>query len=95
MKRILLLTTAALLLSVTTSQAEGVRTQCSYSKWHGVTCTVRTIPDEMPMTPEEVAERDARIAEWESFCKPVGVPDKYGVTRLQYAHAGCEFGRRK
>lgn len=36
------------------------------------------------------AEEDAR---WEKFCRPIRRVDDLGVTRLSYAHDGCEFGR--
>jgi hypothetical protein len=44
-------------------------------------------------TVEEAAAREERFQRWEAFCRPVGRLDQYGVTRMAYAHAGCEFGR--
>ena len=38
-------------------------------------------------------EKDARIRKWEEFCKPAGFVDDMGITRLRYAHAGCDLGR--
>jgi hypothetical protein len=38
-------------------------------------------------------QREARIRKWEEFCKPTGVVDDMGITRLRYAHAGCDLGR--
>lgn len=35
------------------------------------------------------AERDRR---WADRCRPVIVPDRYGVSRYRYAAPGCEFG---
>jgi hypothetical protein len=39
------------------------------------------------------AEKEARIRKWEEFCKPTGFVDDMGITRLRYAHAGCDLGR--
>ena len=39
------------------------------------------------------AEKEARIRKWEEFCKPSGFIDDMGITRLRYAHAGCDLGR--
>jgi hypothetical protein len=38
-------------------------------------------------------EKEARIGRWEEFCKPTGFVDDMGITRLRYAHAGCDLGR--
>jgi hypothetical protein len=38
-------------------------------------------------------EKEARIRKWEEFCKPTGVIDNMGITRLRYAHEGCDLGR--
>ena len=38
-------------------------------------------------------EKEARIRRWEEFCKPTGFVDDMGITRLRYAHAGCDLGR--
>lgn len=46
-----------------------------------------------PMSAAELGEQQMRIQKWEAFCKPVGHVDANGVTRLSYAHEGCEFGR--
>ena len=37
--------------------------------------------------------QEARIRKWEEFCKPTGFVDDMGITRLRYAHAGCDLGR--
>jgi hypothetical protein len=37
--------------------------------------------------------KEARIRRWEEFCKPTGFVDDMGITRLRYAHAGCDLGR--
>ena len=37
--------------------------------------------------------KEARIRKWEEFCKPTGFVDDMGITRLRYAHAGCDLGR--
>ena len=33
-----------------------------------------------------------RVRKWEQQCQPTPVVDKYGVARMRYAKAGCEFG---
>jgi hypothetical protein len=38
-------------------------------------------------------QKEARIRKWEEFCKPTGFVDDMGITRLRYAHAGCDLGR--
>ena len=38
-------------------------------------------------------EKEARIRKWEEFCKPTGFIDKMGITRMRYAHEGCDLGR--
>jgi hypothetical protein len=68
----------------------------------GTTCTT-TSRESAPATPprqlspaEERQQReakDASIRKWEAYCRPTRRVDKEGVTRLQYAHEGCEFGR--
>jgi hypothetical protein len=37
--------------------------------------------------------KEARMRKWEAFCKPVGYIDDMGITRLRYAHPGCDLGR--
>jgi hypothetical protein len=37
--------------------------------------------------------KEARIRKWEEFCKPASFTDDMGITRLRYAHAGCDLGR--
>lgn len=51
---------------------------------------VRIVPQ--PADPAEQAEASARDRRWVAFCKPFVVQDRYGVSRYQYARAGCEFG---
>jgi len=38
-------------------------------------------------------QKEARIRKWEEFCRPTGFVDDMGITRLRYAHAGCDLGR--
>jgi hypothetical protein len=70
----------------------------------GTVCTeTRTVSNGSPPANEKqmsiVEERlyreakEARIRKWEEFCKPVGFVDDMGITRLRYAHAGCDLGR--
>ena len=51
---------------------------------------VRIVPQ--PADPAEQVEATARDHRWVAYCKPFIVQDRYGVSRYQYAHAGCEFG---
>jgi hypothetical protein len=44
-------------------------------------------------TEEEARRSVERDRKWMKFCKPVPMTDRYGVTRLAYAHSGCEYGR--
>jgi hypothetical protein len=41
-------------------------------------------------TPEERAAQDRK---WEAFCKPEKHTDNLGMTRMVYAHPGCDVGR--
>jgi hypothetical protein len=38
-------------------------------------------------------EKEARIRKWEEFCKPTSFIDDMNITRLRYAHPGCDLGR--
>lgn len=47
------------------------------------------------LEPLSDAARRARaeaVARWEQHCQPAPHRDAYGITRLTYAHPGCEFG---
>ncbi len=71
-----------------------VETRCDHTRFStGCRTVLRTMQDPDVLSPEEIAERDARIAKWEKFCAPVAKVDSLGVSRLSYSHAGCEFGR--
>jgi hypothetical protein len=37
--------------------------------------------------------KEARIRKWEEYCKPAGYIDDMGITRVRYAHPGCDLGR--
>jgi hypothetical protein len=37
--------------------------------------------------------KEARIRKWEEFCKPTSYTDDVGITRVRYAHVGCDLGR--
>src|SRR3954449_5036614 len=79
-------------------------TSCKSSAYGSPVCTeTRTTssgsapPSVKPMSlVEERLSReakDARIRKWEEFCKPAGFIDEMGITRLRYAHGGCDLGR--
>lgn len=103
---VLLITAAVALVSEchAGTQTTSTESTCRRIAGGGTTCRTSTsIPDGRPdreLTKAERAdvardnaERDARIEKWEAFCKPVGVVDAYGVTRLTYAHKNCDLGR--
>jgi len=50
-------------------------------------------PHIIQVPPDLSMDAETRASKWESFCQPKAVADHYGVERLRYAHAGCEFGR--
>jgi hypothetical protein len=88
--------------SVTTTS-----TKCSSSAYGPSTCTeTRTTSNGSggsgPANQKQMSivearmdreEKEARIRKWEEFCKPTGFVDDMGITRLRYAHAGCDLGR--
>jgi hypothetical protein len=85
--------------SVTTTS-----TSCRSSAYGPSTCTETRSTSSGSQPPNEkqmsiVEERlyreakEARIRKWEEFCKPTGFVDDMGITRLRYAHAGCDLGR--
>jgi hypothetical protein len=97
--------TAAVLISAS-AQAENTTTVTSTSCKNGYggveTCTTtKSSGDSEPARPSQISkaqvrkdqeEADARDRKWEEFCKPARSVDKFGITRLHYAHSGCEFG---
>jgi len=77
---------------------------CRASTYGPSTCTTVTktlndseaTPQKQMSQAEErkyLEEKEARIRKWEEFCKPTGVTDSMGITRLRYAHEGCDLGR--
>lgn len=77
---------------------------CKSSAYGPSTCTTTTTTlngseptnQKQPSIVEERLYREAkeaRIRKWEEFCKPTGFVDDMGITRLRYAHAGCDLGR--
>ena len=77
---------------------------CKSSAYGPAVCTETTVnssapepakPKEINAAEERLAreEREARIRKWQDFCKPEGFIDEMGITRLRYAHAGCDLGR--
>lgn len=81
-------------------------TNCKRSAYGPQTCTTTTSKNEdseqSSAAPpkqrsaaeirKEQEEAEARIRQWEAFCRPTKAIDKFGITRLSYAHEGCEFG---
>jgi len=78
-------------------------TNCTRSAYGPGSCTTTTTsggnapPSQRQMSIVEERlyreEKEARIRKWEEFCKPTGFVDDMGITRLRYAHAGCDLGR--
>jgi hypothetical protein len=93
---------AAVLTSWSAVAAETTVTTTS-TNCRGSTCTeTKTVssgsqPAEKQMSIVEERlyreQKEARIRKWEEFCKPAGFVDDMGITRLRYAHAGCDLGR--
>jgi hypothetical protein len=77
---------------------------CRTSAYGPSTCTTVTstgngsepTPQKQMSQAEErkyLEEKEARIRKWEEFCKPTSFIDNMGITRLRYAHEGCDLGR--
>jgi hypothetical protein len=77
---------------------------CKSSAYGPSTCTETTTSSNGSQPPNQKQtsigeerlyreEREARIRKWEEFCKPTGFVDDMGITRLRYAHPGCDLGR--
>jgi hypothetical protein len=77
---------------------------CKSSAYGPSVCTETTVnsaapapakPMEIDPVEERLAReaREARIRKWEDYCKPASFIDEMGITRLRYAHAGCDLGR--
>jgi len=94
MRNIILL--AALLASSGAGAADSVSTSCTHSRFYG-SMQCRTVFSEVAspraLTAAEIEE--ARIADlkWETFCMPERYVDSLGMTRMRFAHSGCEYGR--
>ena len=90
----------ALLVLSSTAQAWEIRSNCVSSRYYG-TSSCRWVGREGPPSrdyaqeEEDLKAKQQRIREWESFCKPVAYQDKFGVERLVYAKANCDFGRTR
>ena len=77
---------------------------CKNSAYGPAVCTETTVNSSVPepAKPKEInaaeerlarEEKEARIRKWQDFCKPEGFIDEMGITRLRYAHPGCDLGR--
>lgn len=94
---VMLLASVSVLTGVSTeAKAEIDAIMCDTSRG-GVFCQWgSTLPPSARVihrTPALGPEAEARMRRWEEFCKPTPEVDRYGVTRLRYAHEGCEYGR--
>jgi hypothetical protein len=97
---------AAVLMSwsaVAETRVETTSRSCRSSAYGPSTCTTTTSSNgSEPANQKQISaaedrlyqeEKEARIRKWEEFCKPTGFVDDMGITRLRYAHAGCDLGR--
>jgi hypothetical protein len=98
---------AAVLMSwsaVAETRVETTSRSCRSSAYGPSTCTTTTTSSngsepasQKPISAAEDRldreEKQTRIRKWEEFCKPTGYIDDMGITRLRYAHAGCDLGR--
>jgi hypothetical protein len=98
---------AAVLMSwsaVAETRVETTSRSCKSSAYGPSTCTttITTSNGSEPATQKQITaaedrlyrdEQEVRIRKWEEFCKPTGFVDDMGITRLRYAHAGCDLGR--
>ena len=77
---------------------------CKSGAYGASVCTETTVNSKAPEPASEKPlsaaeqkliqeEKEARIRKWEAFCKPSGFVDDMGITRLRYAHPGCDLGR--
>jgi hypothetical protein len=46
-----------------------------------------------PLSDADRVELEAQDRKWVAFCQPVKRVDDFGMTRLTYAHDGCDLGR--
>ena len=90
----------ALVVASQSAQAWEIRSTCSSSYFYG-TSSCRVVgsdgppPRDLAREAEDEKARQQRIREWETFCKPASIQDRYGVERLVYAHANCDLGRSR
>jgi hypothetical protein len=77
---------------------------CKQSAYGPPVCTETTVSSSgaESVKPKEVnpaegrldrEQKEVRIRKWEEFCKPASFVDEMGITRLRYAHTGCDLGR--
>ncbi len=90
--------------AVAETRVETTSRSCKSSAYGPSSCTTTTTTSNgaEPSNQKQISaaeerlyqeEKDARIRKWEEFCKPTGFVDDMGITRLRYAHAGCDLGR--
>lgn len=90
--------------AVAETKVETTSRSCRFSAYGPSTCTTTTTSSngseqadqrQMSIVEERLyrEQKEARIRKWEEFCKPTGFIDDMGITRLRYAHAGCDLGR--
>jgi hypothetical protein len=82
-------------------------TRCSQSAYGPGSCVTTTTTGSTGSGSEAASQRqlsiaeekklqeakEARIRKWEDYCKPAGYIDDMGITRVRYAHPGCDLGR--
>lgn len=93
MKKIMMIA-ATLTALMTSANATTVTTHCAHGYGQfGCTTSIGRSGGAAGGAARSAEDIEAERVKWVAFCKPVGHLDKYGVTRLTYAHEGCEFGR--
>jgi hypothetical protein len=90
--------------AVAETRIETTSSNCRSSAYGPSSCTTTTTSSNGSETPSQRQmgiveerlyreEREARIRKWEEFCKPSSFVDDMNITRLRYAHPGCDLGR--
>jgi hypothetical protein len=101
------LTYAAAMIAVVLASSAWAQTAVTTSTtsckdtYAGHVCTTISSTGE-PESPRQLSQKEERkyredkaasIRKWEAYCRPTRHIEEFGVTRLHYAHEGCEFGR--
>jgi hypothetical protein len=91
---------AVSVMTFASSQAQDLRVSGCVAGWGSINCVTRWSPAgdpyvrqvPQPANKAEQARAVQRDRRWLAHCRPVVMPDRYGVGRYHYAAPGCEFG---